>query len=188
MKVTAQPPVSPVSVEEVAAYLGLDDLSPTDPSYALLDGLLDSAAYSVEKYINAPVERRLFSVRMAMPYSGTRFDLKGLSGTQAYKAPVRLPYAVDVSITEVKINDETVLSEGDDYKADGYQVSIRPSYDVVVIQYDSGSDPVPGPVLTGIKQLTAYLYEHRGACSAEDALMKSGAAATLQPFRVEWHL
>ncbi len=54
---------------------------------------------------------------------------------------------------------------------------------------DSGSptDPagnIPGGLVEGIRRLTAYLYEHRGDCGADEAAALSGATLLWRPYRV----
>ena len=48
----------------------------------------------------------------------------------------------------------------------------------IVINYDSGyatSNDIPPNALTGIQLLTAYLFDHRGACDVSTAAQQSGA-------------
>jgi uncharacterized phiE125 gp8 family phage protein len=51
----------------------------------------------------------------------------------------------------------------------------------------SPSDPVaniPGGLVEGIRRLTAYLYEHRGECGADEAAALSGATLLWRPYRM----
>ncbi|HEX9790848.1 MAG TPA: head-tail connector protein [Kiloniellales bacterium] len=43
---------------------------------------------------------------------------------------------------------------------------------------------IPGGLVEGIRRLTAYLYEHRGDCGADEAAALSGATLLWRPYRV----
>jgi len=43
---------------------------------------------------------------------------------------------------------------------------------------------IPGGLVEGIRRLTAYLYENRGECSADEATALSGATLLWRPYRV----
>ena len=59
--------------------------------------------------------------------------------------------------------------------------------DGIEIQFTAGfgdtADDIPAPLIQGVKQLLAHLYENRGDGNA-DALRASGAESLFQPFRV----
>jgi hypothetical protein len=55
----------------------------------------------------------------------------------------------------------------------------------VEITYTTGSASVSPAIQSGIMAIGAFLYEHRGECDATDAVMKSGAANLLRPYRIE---
>lgn len=50
--------------------------------------------------------------------------------------------------------------------------------------YSDDDTDVPDGLKMALAQLTTWMYEHRGDCDAGPALMKSGAASTLAPFRI----
>lgn len=59
----------------------------------------------------------------------------------------------------------------------------------IVVTYEAGlaadATATPEAIKTAIKQIAAYIYEHRGACDSDEALNNSGAIASLRRFRVE---
>lgn len=53
-----------------------------------------------------------------------------------------------------------------------------------IVGYGVDGSFVPEALKNGIKSLAAYLYEHRGACDVDEAMIKSGARDYLKPFKV----
>jgi len=50
--------------------------------------------------------------------------------------------------------------------------------------YGTDTENVPKGIRLGIVQVAGYLYDHRGECSPEEAITKSGAGMALNPYRV----
>jgi hypothetical protein len=86
------------------------------------------------------------------------------------------------NIVSVTVDDE-VLVDGTDYTYDLNSEPARLMLEQtlacpIVINYDSGyetSNDIPPNALTGIQLLTAYLFDHRGACDVSTAAQQSGA-------------
>lgn len=96
------------------------------------------------------------------------------------------PDTVATSIYHVDTNSEpgrVVLKIGKTWPsitlrvADGFQITYKAGYG------DNASD-VPQAIRDAIKRLTGFLYEHRGDCTAEQALKGSGAAMMLDLYRL----
>ena len=169
--------VSPVSAAELAAFIGV---SATDP---LLAGFLVAATDAAIRYINQDLQIREWVGIVPVPLQ-TRLQLS------PYIDPpttFELLYTALVSVESVTGNDNEALS----YEL---QAERRPAKITVLgwdflselrIEYTAGMASVPSSIKTAIMMAAAFMYDHRGACEADDALRKSGAATLLRPYRVE---
>lgn len=67
-----------------------------------------------------------------------------------------------------------------------WPVALRAN-DAISIAYTAGygadATTVPAPLKRAVRNMAAYMYEHRGDCNTEDAFMKSGAKAILNRYR-----
>jgi hypothetical protein len=108
---------------------------------------------------------------------------------------IELPYAQLISVGTVTVHGEAVT----EYRAaDTLPATIKftgwpvmtstVDEPAIVITYRAGfgelSTDVPEAIRSGIVIIAAYIYAHRGACEASEALKMSGAAILLQPWRV----
>jgi len=190
------PTTYPVSEAELADLLALDDY--TDP---LLRILLQSATSAVIAFCG----RALLNQKMVVQwdgYPGYGTPTGGLDPLRRVPAEwVELPYPPLVSIESVKFVDldgvEDVIPLGDlviDTINEPGRFKFRRGIPLLkndtrlIVEYTAGygEDPeaVPFAIRLAILQAAGYLYEHRGECTADSAITKSGAAAALVPFRM----
>jgi uncharacterized phiE125 gp8 family phage protein len=186
----------PVSEAELADLLALDGY--TDP---LLRILLHSATTAAIAFTGRAFLNQQFTIQFD-GYPGYGTETGGLDMLRRVPADwVELPYAPLVSIQSVKFidhdGDETVIDLADlviDTLHEPGRFKFRRGTPVLsnntrfIIEYTSGygEDPeaVPFAIRLAILQAAGYLYEHRGECTADSAITKSGAAAALVPFRM----
>lgn len=185
----AGPIVSPVTEQELADWLGLPDAA--DPT---LPALLKAAAGSVIQWLGLDVLARDWTLtHNYWPTNGT-MSSPSLSGQNGhYKREISLPYANLLSISDVALygdltTDYNVLGDTVvlDFNVFRTEVDGTNENPAIVINYRAGfgeADDVPEDVKTAITMLAAYNYEHRGGCSAGNALAESGAAQVLAPYR-----
>ena len=175
---TSEPLTSPVTADELGAYLGLPvPVAPTDA--ALLNRLLLAAC---EYYVRLS-GCELLSRDYTYATSRTPERREGLTGVAPMASGavwwIELPLVPVAALTSVKVDGELTT----DYQADLSHVPARidlRAQGAVEIAYTAGyatAAEIPATVTTGILMLAAYLYEHRGACSVGDAAEQSGAAA-----------
>lgn len=160
--------VSPVTPADAAAYIVV---ASDDP---LLPGILLAATEAVQRFTNVQLCRRAWTWR-ADRYPEREPALLGVGGMPALAQWwLEMPAWPLVSVESVT--------------ADSYTVDIPTSRVFVtrpeaplVIEYTAGyaTADVPAIYLEAIKQLAAYLYEHRGECDAAEAGRKSGAFGQL---------
>jgi uncharacterized phiE125 gp8 family phage protein len=190
------PTTYPVSEAELADLLALDNY--TDP---LLRILLHSANTAAISFTGRAFLNQEFTIQWD-GYPGFGTETGGLDMLRRVPAEwVELPYAPLVSIQSVKFIDldglETVIDLSelviDTINEPGRfkfrrGAPVLPSNTRMVVEYTSGygEDPegVPFAIRLAVLQAAGYLYEHRGECTADSAITKSGAAAALMPFRM----
>lgn len=181
---TTDPLVSPVTVDDLADWLGVDN---TD---TLLPAVLASSTDAVIRWLAFDLEPRAWTLTLwDWPVIGTR-SAPNLSGPLSRLArEIGLPYAAIQSVESVSVygtattefvarDDSIVFGQGVPY--DRYKDNEEPA---IVVEYTAGMNPIPAAVKDAIKMLASFLYEHRGACDVMDGLNRSGAAMMLQPYR-----
>ena len=170
--------VSPATAAELADLLGVD---PTD---TLLQPMLEAATDAMETYLNSAIKSRQFKAYFDQwPITGAKSQ--GLSGGLArYDAYVELPYTRLISIDDVDVSGDPYTS----YK----EVATNPSKlylstysGDLTVTYTAGFDVVPSAIKTAVLMAAAFLYEHRGTCDANDAIMRSGAADMVSRYKIE---
>ena len=178
---TATDPVqTAVSMTDLAAYLTLPANDPVLPLVAA-----DATAQVIEYLECDLIERGRIVEFPEWPVIGT--PTNGLyRATYMLAQSLPLPYA---NLLEV----ESVTAEGEvitDYKIEpGKPAQLHMSHRArdIVIEYKAGFGgsitDVPQAIRLQIMKLAAYLYEHRGACDAEQALKDSGAKRALIPYK-----
>ena len=186
----------PVSEAELADLLALDDY--TDP---LLRILLQSATSAAINFTGRAFLNQEFVIQWT-GYPGYGTETGGLDSLRRVPAEwIELPYPPLVSIERVSFidieGDETVIDLSElviDTINEPGRFKFRRGAPVLrndtrlIVEYTSGygedSEGVPFAIRHAILQAAGYMYEHRGECEAGSAITKSGAAATLMPFRM----
>lgn len=181
-------PVSPVTNQELADWLRLDD--DTDP---ILPGILAAVtSYVIERLQSELINRERKTVYQNWPIIGTTGDCH-ISRSEARRAQeIVLPYARLQSVDLVELYGDTFTSyieqdtspaqifiEAPTLTSDGTSPAIMLEY---TAGYGEDAAAVPEAIKTGIKMMAASMYEHRGQCSVADAWASSGAGMIMQPY------
>jgi len=184
---TSPPSEEPVTLSEAKAYLRVDD----DNDDTLIGNLISAARISCEGYTGrAFVNRGMSAVADQWPEplscAGTMgfnlpkpplSDVNSIEIFDSLHAPVELAadlYFVDtVSIPGQIVLEQSAFAPIAGQIANGIAIHFTAGY-------GSASD-VPAPIRQAVLQMTAYLYDNRGA---SNALTRSGAADLLQPYRI----
>ena len=187
----------PVSEAELADLLRLDDY--TDP---ILRILLQTATSAASSFTGRAFLNQEFVIQWD-GYPGYGTETGGIDMLRRVPAEwVELPYAAPlVSVDSVSFvdidNDETIIPLNElvvDTIHEPGRFKFRRGLPVLrndtrfIVEYTAGYGENPEDVPFGIRhailQAAGYMYEHRGECEAGSAITKSGAAATLMPFRM----
>lgn len=165
----------------MANFLGLP-MPLTVADEVLIDGLLVASCKFYIDYTNNELLTRTYALRFDhFPSRQEAFaGLGAMHSSQAWWITIPVwPVSIINSVTV----DGEILTDGDDYT---YDLNSKPSRlnlndtltQEIVIDYDAGyanSEDIPANALTGIQLLTAYLFDHRGACDVSMAAEQSGA-------------
>lgn len=175
---------SPVLVQELEAFLGLPSAAE-----ATLQGLLDAATDAAVSFLGHDIQRRQWRATWwDWPTVGTIAgrNLSLRTGREARE--VELPYAQAAevvavasygeSVTDFIARDRAIVLNG----AGANGSNDEPALTVTYWPVPDGYFP-PSSVLHGVLMLAAWMFEHRGACDAMEALRRSGAAGALTPLR-----
>lgn len=183
--ITTDELISPVSTQELAQWLKMDDNS--DP---LLAGLLLSATQCAIDWMQRDLLPRDWSVTYN-DWPKARQGRQLVYGWPGYQDSVDLPYTQLINVANVTVYGQVFTA--DDYLVlAGNPAQVRfknffsqPITDspAIVIAYRAGFDVIPQSIKTAITMIAAYMHQHAGACDATDAMNKSGAASLLHPFR-----
>jgi hypothetical protein len=169
--------VSPVSVADFAAFIGVDASDP------LLEGLLVAATDAAIRYINQDLIQRNWvgivpvpaKVRpQVSPYidPSNTFELPYTGLVQVDSVTDGQGVALDFTVQDQRRPAKVTVHGWD------YQTELR-------IDYAAGMHTVPVAIKSAIMMLASFLYDHRGSCDATDGIKKSGAEMLLRPYRVE---
>ena len=167
---------SPVDAADLAAVLGVPA---TD---ALLDGYLQAATDAVINHIRLDLVPRNW-VAVAPPDPGYSLSL---STPLAALRTFELPYTALIDVDSV-VADGVAL----DYILYGNtrpaKISVQgwDGLHELIITYRAGMSQIPAAVKTAVIMAASFMYEHRGGCDGDGALVKSGATGLLKRFRVE---
>ena len=184
---TTDPLQSPVTAQELADWLALDNADP------LLTPMLLTATDAVIRRLGYDLLARDWTYTLwDWPVVGTPTSPSLSRQASDLDRVIDLPYAKIISLDSVTSygaavtgavarQDDVALPRGVERYA--YQINDDPA---LVFEYRAGfgeaADDVPDSIKTAIKQMAGFLYEHRGACDATDAMHKSGAAVMLTPW------
>ena len=165
----------------MANFLGLP-LPLTTADEILLDGLLVSSCQFYIDYTNKELLIRNYNLRFdRFPERQSAFGgLGAMHSNQDWWITFPV-WPVDL-VNSVTV-DGQILTDGDDYS---YDLNSEPARlmleqtlaSPIVINFDAGyaeSEDIPPNALSGIQLLTAYLFDHRGACDVSMAAVQSGA-------------
>lgn len=199
---TVPPGAEPLTLDETKTFLRVDH----DNDDAQISGLIAAARQVCESLTGRSLITRSYSLFLDCWPGGNLLWWDGVregADTSSRSALLNLPkppllsvtcinvYAVDNTFTEFPAADyyvdtaglpgRIVLKQGvsppsPGRVANGIEIQFRAGY---------GAQPqhIPVSLRQGMKQMVAHLYEHRGD-SPEQALLASGAAALLKPFRL----
>jgi len=180
------PVESVVTAAEVAAWLAIDE---TDP---LISMLSLSATSAIIEYLQAELISRSRKLTYKhWPTVGTNTSPSLSNPNECWKREIELPYshttlAVDSSKSYNETLDVNTLA-GKPYsiRVDSWP-SVDCDYIALDIEYTTGYetiDDVPYPIKMAALNMIAFMYEHRGACDANEAMNKSGASESLGPYK-----
>jgi len=178
---TADPLVSPVTVQEAVDWLALP------ASDSIIPALLLSATDAVINYIGKDLlPREWVATYWDWPATGT-FHARNVGRDTGNNARlISLPYAQLISVQAVTVYGEAAtefVARKDAIVIDGYAADGQNQDPALVIEYTAGFENVPEAIRQAILAYVGFTYEHRGSCEAADAMKRSGAAELLAPWR-----
>lgn len=180
-------PLQPaVTDQQIQDFLALDGFDPVATALAV------AATGSAVNYLQRELVTRERTVTYQdWPFTGSKSI--GISPSCVeYDGRIELPYAAPLdAVMSVKVYGDSQLEytatktqpaavELDRLPQDG---SDQPAIEVVYKAGYGAQADVPEVIQSAILMMTACMYEHRGACSADNAMRESGAAIMLQPYR-----
>lgn len=180
------------NVADLIELLRLDEGDEYNSELALLNSLLLVASDSAERYMN----RALINCTWERVFTGEARPI-GLASERETLKSFYLPYPPFIAVQEIKTifgTIETELESGD------YDIDTVSEPAVVIlgrnlyprerlyVKYTAGfgetADDLPEGIKQGVLQHSAYMYNHRGDCDADEALKKSGAELLYRPYRI----
>ena len=171
--------VAAVSAAELANYLGVESTDPLLPGLAL--AATDAASQFLQRAITVTQYRAEWDKWPSVGSYNPRNLSRSLSIPRAFiELPMTGPL---VSVQSVELNDVAVT----DYRMSGgnpSRLSFVPGDGPIVVEYTAGWATPPAWATQAVLCLAAFMFEHRGQCDGDQALIRSGAATMLQPHRV----
>lgn len=207
-QIVSSPETEPVSLLEMKRYLRIDDNS---DDIVIVDQLMEARQF-IENQIGLAFISQ--SWRLALdqwPAGGEAWwdGVREMSITELYRTSVlqsvTLPRWPLVSITSITTYDEasnpTSISAANVFDVDTYRtpgritlkrgqtwpVALRANnaIEIVYVAGYANAAAVPITMKRAVRQLAAYMYNHRGDdCEASKAYADSGAAALIDQFKV----
>ena len=184
--------VSPVTAQELADWLSLDDN--THP--VLNPILLACASYMIERLQSELIARDRVVIYQHFPTIGNTAQINlGQTGAMRERE-IKLPYARLLSVSSVELyggaytdyviqqtTPATLFIEDIPALVDDYQDP------AIAVQYEAGfgalAADVPEVIRVAITMMAAYMFAHRGACDAVSAFGNSGARELVTPYMAE---
>lgn len=208
-KLITAPAEEPVTVDELKSHLRLSGTS--EDTY--LTALISEARLAIEDQINIAMVDQTWEVALdrwgaanTPWWDGVRDGAITELYAASASASVELPRWPLGSVTSVKVYDEgsneTSVTVADVFDVDTYRtpgrmtlksgstwpVATRAS-NAIIIRYVAGyggASDVPATLKRAVRQVAAYMYEHRGdGCSAGQAIADSGAGALVAQYEVK---
>lgn len=170
--------VSPATPSELAELLDV-----TDP---ILGPMLQAATDAAEAWLNSAIVEREFKAYWAN-FPGY-FVQAGISPNlrTAGDCYVELPYTRLLALNSVEVQGEPFTAY-ELRRTNPARIYAYPQTGDLEITYTAGWAPadVPGAIKQGVLMAAAFLYEHRGSCDADGALMRSGGADLMRRYKIE---
>lgn len=169
---------APASAAELAEYLGLiaDSAAEEAPNGAMLDGLLLAATQAVIDATGWQIVPRDFTYT-ADSFPALRPPYGGVSPIGGIAMPwLCIPIMPVVSIACVKAAG-VVLLAGVDYTFDQSRIMFQGGapQGAIEVGFTAGQCDAPSKMAT--LAAAAFMYEHRGGCSAEEAVKSANVAS-----------
>ena len=207
-RITTNPESEPVSLMEMKRYLRIDDNS---DDIVLSDQIMEARRFIEDQIGLAFISQ---SWRMALdrwPAGGEAWwdGVREMSITELYRSnvlqSVTLPRWPLVSITSVTTYDEdsnaTAITVANVFDVDVYRtpgritlkrgqtwpVALRANnaIEIVYVAGYANAAAIPMTMKRAVRQLAAFMYNHRGDdCDASQAFSDSGAASLVDQFKV----
>ena len=180
--------VPPVTAQELADWLVISN---TDP---LIPGVLISATDATIRYIGYDLITREWELtHWDWPTTGTVSRPSVSRQDYYHDRLIKLPYSNLLSVEDVKLygtsttnfiaREDAIILTTPNVAIDSQQNNAEPA---IFVQYKAGygatAQDVPAPIRQAILMVAAYIYEHRGECAADMAVLKSGARDMLVPY------
>lgn len=178
---------SVISAADVADYLALDSV----PSY--LSAICDAATDMMSRYLGRDLNQRTWTVTYrTWPDHGT-LTVPSVSRNLSWN----LRDSIDALYSAgdaINVHSVTAYGEAlttDDYTVWHSSVSVSPRFGptddadepALVIVYSTPWIDLPPAITLGVMNLVAYMFEHRGSCSVDDAIKQSGVATAVAQYR-----
>jgi hypothetical protein len=199
-RIVTGPATEPVTADQLRTHLV--DVSDTVLTDAEAERLIASARQYIEDATGLAMIEQVWLVALDRWPTGREPWWDGvrqgaISELSGPKREYELPRFPLVSVDDVKVYDEAGSATSvvvanvfdiDTYSMPGrmalkrgavWPVALR-SVNAIEITYKCGygtaADDVPGPLVEAVLQMAAYMWEHKGGCSAADAYRNSGAS------------
>lgn len=207
-RLTTAPAAEPLLIADLKAFLGI---SGTDDDTLLTD-LIEQARQEIEDATGIAMITQTWTMTLdAWPpgrepwWDGVREGVISMLSQRGSSGSVMLPRYPLQSITSVTVYDEasnsTAVTVATVFDVDSQQIPGRITLKVgqtwpialrannaiqivYVAGYGDASSDVPAPIIRAVRDMAAYMYEHRGECTAGDAYAKSGAEAIMRRYAV----
>ena len=208
-RITTHPSIEPVSVVEMQEHLKIDG----DDDNLFLVSAIEEAREEIENLTGLALITQSWQMTIdRWPggrdqwWDGVREGHMGELYSNNSRQSLELPKYPLQSITSVTVYDEdgvsTAVTVADVFDVDSQQmpgrITLQPgaswptatqSNNAIEIVYVAGygvaAVDVPMPLKRAIKNIAAYLCNHRGdGCGMDDAISASGAASTVERYRV----
>ena len=176
-----------VTNAELAYWLGVDATDRLLPIFAIA-----ATSAAIEYLQSELISRTRRVVHQEWPGIGTDTSPTISRNNINSMRYIDLPCSRLISVQSVLIGGvaTTDYKQVDNLPAQLYFDTYAAIYEkgdpVLVVDYTAGYgdiNAVPQAIKSAVSMMAAYMYEHRGACDATNALDQSGAAMALEPYK-----